>query len=65
MMKGPFRDLLPVDAQVSIQIPAGKKVTGVQLLMSQTKPAFENKEGRISLPVPRILDHEIIALDLV
>lgn len=64
MMKGPFRELLPVEARVSIQVPAGKKVTGVQLLMSQVKPAFENKNGMITLQVPKILDHEIVALDL-
>ncbi len=63
MMKGPFRELLPVSANVRIQIPDNKKLTGVHLLMSNTKPAFENKEGAISLNVPEILDHEIIALD--
>ncbi|MEJ7684456.1 MAG: beta-galactosidase trimerization domain-containing protein [Segetibacter sp.] len=64
MMKGPFRELFPVDAQVSIKIPDNKKVTGVHLLMSGTKPAFQNKQGTITLNVPKILDHEIVALDL-
>ena len=64
MMKGPFRELIPVAAQVSITIPANKKVTAVQLLLSGTKPSFENKEGTISLNVAGILDHEIVALDL-
>lgn len=64
MMKGPFRELFPVDAQVRIKVPEGKRVTGVSLLMSGNKPTFENKEGMITLNVPKILDHEIIALDL-
>lgn len=64
MMKGPFRELFPIDAQVSIKIPDNKKVTGVHLLMSGTKPNFENKDGVITLNVPKILDHEIVALDL-
>jgi hypothetical protein len=64
MMKGPFRDLFPVDAQVSIKIPENKRVTGVSLLMSGAKPAFENKGGMITLNVPKITDHEIVALDL-
>ena len=64
MMKGPFRELFPVDAQVSIKVPENKKVTGVSLLMSGTKPTFENKAGRITLNVPGIDDHEIVALDL-
>lgn len=64
MMKGPFRELYPVEAQVSIRIPDKGKVTGVHLLMSGKKPAFENKSGVITLHVPEILDHEIVALDL-
>ncbi|SEA77344.1 alpha-amylase family protein [Pedobacter hartonius] len=64
MMKGPFRDLLPVEAAVSIRVPANKKVTGVSLLMSGTKPAFENKDGLVTLKGIQILDHEIVALDL-
>ena len=64
MMKGPFRTLYPVSAQVRIKIPDNKKVTGVTLLMSGIKPAFENKQGVISLDVSRITDHEIVGLDL-
>lgn len=64
MMKGSFRELLPVPADVSITIPENKKVTGVHLLMSGKNPPFENKNGKIKLHVPEISDHEIIALDL-
>ncbi|MEJ7770249.1 MAG: hypothetical protein WKF89_20690, partial [Chitinophagaceae bacterium] len=64
MMKGPFKELFPVAANVSIKVPENKKVTGVHLLMSGTKPEFENKAGTITLRVPEILDHEIVALDL-
>jgi hypothetical protein len=64
MMKGPFRELIPVEAQVSITVPAGAKVTGVKLLMSDQKPKFELKGGKVTVTVPKILDHEIVALDL-
>lgn len=64
MMKGPFRELIPVDAQVMVKVPAGAKVTGVKLLMSGQTLKFENKGGTITVAVPRILDHEIVALDL-
>ncbi len=64
MMKGPFRELFPVDARVSIKIPENKRVTGVSLLMGSSRPKFETKDGRITLNVPKILDHEIVALDL-
>jgi len=65
MMKGPFRELFPVDATVDIQIPENKKVTGVQLLFSNQKPAYEIGGRRVSLNVTGIADHEIVALDLV
>jgi hypothetical protein len=65
MMKGPFRELLPVDAQVNIKIPPGSKVDGIKLLVRGTNPPFEIKEGRVILSVPQIPDHEIVAIDLL
>ncbi len=64
MMKGPFRELIPVDVEVSVTIPQGPKVEGVQLLVRGEKPQFEIKEGVVSLAVPRIHDHEIVMLEL-
>ena len=43
MMKGPFREFIPVAAQVSVKIPEGTKPSGVHLLVSGQKPAFEIK----------------------
>ena len=65
MMKGPFRELIPVAAQVTVQVPAGAKVTGVKLLMSGQTPTYNLKGGKLTVAVPKITDHEIIALDLV
>ena len=65
MMKGPFRELIPVAAEVTVQVPAGATVTGVKLLMSDQKPKFKLQNGTVSVTVPAILDHEIVALDLV
>ncbi|GAB3974638.1 family 10 glycosylhydrolase [Spirosoma terrae] len=64
MMKGPFRELIPVEATVVVQVPKGAKVTDVKLLMSEQKPKFEVKGGKVTVSVPKILDHEIVALDL-
>jgi hypothetical protein len=64
MMKGPFRELLPVGEQkVQIQLPENIKIKGVRLLVSDTNPVYQNREGMISLIVPSILDHEVVALD--
>jgi hypothetical protein len=65
MMKGPFRELIPVAAQVSIKIPQGSIANGVSLLVSGQKPDFKNNEGKIILSVPQIYDHEIIGIDLI
>ncbi|HLL96341.1 MAG TPA: alpha-amylase family protein, partial [Spirosoma sp.] len=64
MMKGPFRELIPVEAQVSVTVPTGATVTGVHLLMSGQTPKFSLSAGKVTVKVPRILDHEIVALDL-
>jgi hypothetical protein len=65
MMKGPFRELIPCKARVQIHIPENVRVSGVHLLMSGVTPAFENAGRTITLDIPEILDHEIVALDLV
>jgi len=64
MMKGPFRELIPVDLEVSIKFPENSKVTGVNLLVRDQKPQFTVKDGRLNLAVPQIPDYEIVALDL-
>ena len=65
MMKGPFRELIPVDMELSIKIPGGTKLTDVKLLVSGQKPKYEINSGIVTLSVPQISDHEIVALDLV
>jgi hypothetical protein len=64
MMKGPFRELIPVSAQVSIKIPQDKKASAVKLLVSEEKTSFEINADKIVLTVPHIYDHEIIGIDL-
>ena len=65
MMKGPARELIPIDADVNFAIPANTKSAGVHLLTSGKKPVYEIKNGRIHLKVQGIMDHEIIGVDLV
>lgn len=65
MMKGPIRELLPVGAQeVSVKIPAGARVQGVNLLVSGEIPSYDQSDGELKLTVPLILDHEVVAVDL-
>jgi hypothetical protein len=65
MMKGPARELIPVDADVNFALPANTKFAGVHLLVSGKKPAYEIKNGRMHLKVQGIMDHEIIGVDLI
>ncbi|MEO6452810.1 MAG: alpha-amylase family protein [Ginsengibacter sp.] len=65
MMKGPFRELIPVDAEVDITIPINKKPQEVSLLMSGKKPVYEIKNGKLYVKAPQIMDHEIIAVEFV
>ncbi|NOR33579.1 MAG: hypothetical protein GQ579_02740 [Bacteroidales bacterium] len=65
MMKGPYRELLPLGEQiVKIQIPPGKTVADVHLLVSGIAPEYNVIDGVVELVVSEILDHEVIALDL-
>ncbi len=65
MMKGPCREFIPVDEQVSLIIPQGIKISHVQLLVSGQKPDFQISDGKLILAVPQIYDHEIIGIDLI
>ena len=65
-MKGPFRELIPSPPQqVRVRIPEGRKARGVHLLAAGTKPAFRAEAGWVALTVPSVLDHEVVAIDLV
>lgn len=65
MMKGPFREFIPIGEQkVQIRIPANAAVKKVRLLVSSKAPDYETKTGNVALTVPSILDHEVITLDL-
>ena len=65
MMKGPVRELIPVAAQkVRIRLPEGKKAKKVHFLVSTAAPRVQESGGTITVTVPSILDHEVIAVDL-
>ncbi len=65
MMKGPLREFLPTPPQkVSVRLPDGAKAKKVQLLASGQVPRVQESNGAITLTIPSILDHEVIAIDL-
>ncbi len=64
MMKGPFRELIPVSAEVTIRTPKDLKVSGVKLLVSGAKPDYKIEGNVITVKVPGIEDCEIVGIDL-
>jgi hypothetical protein len=64
MMKGPFRELLPIgEQQVRIQLPAGKQVEKTRLLAAAQNPHSVHDGATLMVRIPSIHDHEILAID--
>jgi hypothetical protein len=64
MMKGPVREIIPVPAQtVRIQVPQGKRIGRVRLLVANKDIPFQQRNGVIDLEIPSIALHEVIAFD--
>jgi hypothetical protein len=64
MMKGPLRELIPVPAQkVRIRLPDGATPRRVRLLAAGIVPEVERRSQYLSVTVPSVLDHEVLAID--
>jgi hypothetical protein len=66
MMKGPIREIIPAPRQqLRIRLPDGRRVRKAHFLVSGKTPVYHEAGGIVSLTVPSIDLHEVIALDLV
>jgi hypothetical protein len=64
-MKGPYREFLPVGEQkVRVKIPMLLSPMKTQLLVAEKNPKVERNGSTLTITVPSILDHEVIAIDL-
>jgi hypothetical protein len=64
MMKGPFRELLPVAEQtVRVRTPEGAKVGDIKLLAADRNPQVAHAGSDLVISISSILDHEILAID--
>jgi hypothetical protein len=63
MHRGWIRDYYPVGEQkVRMTLPAGRKVTRVELLKAERTIPFTGGTGAIAFTIPQIVDYEIAAL---
>ena len=64
-MRPSFREFIPAPPQrVRVRLPEGRRAAKVRLLVSGRTPAVERSRGFVSLTVPAVADHEMIAIDL-
>ena len=65
MMKGPVREIIPSPPQqLRIRVPDGRRVSKVSLLVSGRAPGHRISGNVVSLEIPSIDLHEVVALDL-
>lgn len=64
-MKGPYRQIFPAGPfALTVELPAGAKVSSVRRLVADQQANFAIEENRLVLTVPHIGVHEVVAIDL-
>jgi hypothetical protein len=65
MMKGPLRDVFPVGPlRLRVRLPAGASPKKIQLLTAGTTLPLRQSAGVVTLSVPSVAVHEVVAIDL-
>ena len=64
MMKGPVRELMPVGEQkVRLHLPGGISAKRVRLLAAAKTPRVRRSGQFLTVSVPSVLAHEVVAID--
>jgi hypothetical protein len=64
-MKGPYRDFFPVGPHtVRVRMPAGVAAKRARLLAADKEVALERTGRGVSVTVPSIRDHEVLAIEI-
>jgi hypothetical protein len=64
-MKGPYREFTPIGEQmVRVRLPEGFTAKRTQLLVAEKSPQVEGGGSELTIRVPSILDHEVVAIDV-
>jgi hypothetical protein len=65
LMKGPIRELIPVGEQkVLFRLPDGLHAKKIHLLAADKTPQVRRDGSKLTITVPMILDHEVVAIDV-
>jgi hypothetical protein len=57
--------LIPISEQkVRLRLPDGTQAKRVRFLAAEKRPRVEHSGQYLSVTVPTILDHEVVAIDL-
>jgi hypothetical protein len=65
MMKGPLREAIPIGPlRVRVRLPAGARPSRAHLLTAGTALGVTPVDGALSVTVPSVEVHEVIAIDL-
>jgi hypothetical protein len=63
-MKGPLREFIPLGPlKVTVRMPSARKARQVKLLTGGQQVRIESAGWGLRLTIPRIVDHEVIAID--
>jgi hypothetical protein len=64
MLKGPVREIVPASEQkISLRVPRGRRMQRVHLLSAAKDVAYHSDGNTISLEVPSVALHEVVAID--
>ena len=64
-MKGPYRDFFPVGPQViRLRLPGKLQAKRARLLTAAKDVVIEGSGSTLSITVPSVLDHEVVAIDI-
>jgi hypothetical protein len=64
-MKGPYRDFFPIGPHtLKLDLPSHLQAKQAQLLVANKSINFSCSSSQLTVRVPSILDHEVVAIDL-
>jgi hypothetical protein len=65
MMKGPLREAIPIGPlTVRVRVPGAARARSVQLLTAGATPRVQEAGGVLTVTVPAVEVHEVVAIDL-